>query len=123
MTHLADLNGHEGPVWQVAWAHPKFGSLLASCSFDSRVLVWKEVADNVWQQVHQSPLHAASVNSLCWAPYELGLALAAASSDGALSVLTYQPDGSWHADKVRARLRWRDLRLPQPAGRALQQAL
>jgi hypothetical protein len=51
-------------------------------------------------QVYQSPLHTASVNSLCWAPYELGLALAAASSDGALSVLTYQPDGSWHADKM-----------------------
>lgn len=31
ITLLADLNGHEGPVWQVAWAHPKFGSLLASC--------------------------------------------------------------------------------------------
>ena len=24
---------HDGPVWQVAWAHPKFGTLLASCSF------------------------------------------------------------------------------------------
>lgn len=23
---------HDGPVWQVAWAHPKFGTLLASCS-------------------------------------------------------------------------------------------
>jgi len=48
-----------------------------------------------------SPLHSASVNSICWAPYELGLALAAASSDGSLSVLTYQPDGSWFAEKVR----------------------
>lgn len=38
-------------MWQVAWAHPKFGSLLASCSFDARVVVWKEVSDNVWQQV------------------------------------------------------------------------
>ena len=51
--HLADLRGHEGPVWQVAWAHPKFGSLLASCSFDHRVIVWKEVQDNQWQQVRR----------------------------------------------------------------------
>lgn len=50
-SHLADLRGHEGPVWQVAWAHPKFGSLLASCSFDHRVIVWREGADNQWQQV------------------------------------------------------------------------
>lgn len=49
--HVADLRGHEGPVWQVCWAHPKFGSLLASCSFDHRIIVWKETADNQWQQV------------------------------------------------------------------------
>lgn len=28
---------HEGPVWQVAWAHPKFGNILASCSYDRKV--------------------------------------------------------------------------------------
>ena len=27
---VADLKGHDGPVWQVAWAHPMFGNLLAS---------------------------------------------------------------------------------------------
>lgn len=52
--HLADLRGHEGPVWQVAWAHPKFGSLLASCSFDHRVIIWKETQDNQWQQVRSA---------------------------------------------------------------------
>lgn len=53
-------------------------------------------------QIYQSQLHTSSVNSVAWAPYELGLQLAAASSDGSLSVLTYQPDGTWHADKVGA---------------------
>ncbi len=47
---LGTLAGHEGPVWQVAWAHPKFGSILASCSYDRRVIVWREVAENEWQQ-------------------------------------------------------------------------
>lgn len=100
VSHTADLHGHEGPVWQVGWAHPKYGSLLASCGFDQRVIVWKEVADNVWQQVHQSAAHAASVNSLAWAPHELGLMLATASSDGSVAVLSYQPDGTWHTDKI-----------------------
>ena len=27
---------HDGPVWQVAWAHPKFGTLLATCSSPER---------------------------------------------------------------------------------------
>ena len=36
---LATLHGHEGPVWQVAWAHPKWGTVLASCSYDRKVIV------------------------------------------------------------------------------------
>ena len=48
---IADLHGHEGPVWQVSWAHPRYGALLASCSFDHRVIIWKEGADGQWLQV------------------------------------------------------------------------
>lgn len=33
----AKLTKHEGPVWQVSWAHPKFGSVLATCSYDRYV--------------------------------------------------------------------------------------
>lgn len=32
LTPLTTLTCHNGPVWQVAWAYPKFGSLLASHS-------------------------------------------------------------------------------------------
>jgi len=39
------------------------------------------------------------VNSLCWAPHELGPKLVAASSDGSLSVLEYQ-DGAWKCSKI-----------------------
>ena len=60
----------------------------------------REVSTGVWQQVYASPLHAASVNSVAWAPHELGLALATASSDGALSTLTNQSDGSWAAQRI-----------------------
>ena len=40
------------------------------------------------------------MNALAWAPHEHGLALACASSDGSVSVLTHRPDGSWEAAKV-----------------------
>lgn len=29
---LTELNGHEGPVWQLDWSHPEYENLLASCS-------------------------------------------------------------------------------------------
>ena len=64
--------------------------------------MWKEVSEGVWQAGYCSPptLHSASVNSCCWAPHELGLQLAAASSDGSLSVLSATQDGSWSAAKI-----------------------
>ncbi|TFK62625.1 WD40 repeat-like protein [Pluteus cervinus] len=90
------LKGHTGPVWQVAWAHPKYGHILASCSYDGKVLIWREQGG--WTKVGEHTLHTASVNSVSWAPHELGAMLACASSDGKLSVLTFKNDGQWSAD-------------------------
>lgn len=56
------LKGHEGPVWKVAWAHPKFGVLLASCSYDSTVIIHRESPPQTWSVVHKHDLHQASVN-------------------------------------------------------------
>ena len=100
VTQLAELAGHEGPVWAVAWSHPAHGPLLASASFDHRVCVWKEAAPGAWQPVYSEPLHTASVNAVAFAPHELGLALAAAGSDGAVSVLTHSPERGWGADRI-----------------------
>jgi protein transport protein SEC13 len=92
------LKGHTGPVWQVAWAHPKFGHILASASYDGKALIWKEEQPGGWAKVKEHTLHSASVNSVSWAPHELGAILACASSDGKVSVLTFKNDGHWGAD-------------------------
>lgn len=97
-TLAADLKGHFGPVWQVAWAHPKFGNLLASCSYDRKVIIWKETGE--WTKLHEYAGHESSVNSVAWAPAEYGLALACCSSDGSISVLTYTQDGNWDVKKI-----------------------
>jgi len=123
---VGTLTGHEGPVWQVAWAHPKFGSLLASCSYDGSVIIWKESASAAggavrqqqyqqqfnqqqqtttqqWIKVKEHRLHESSVNALAWAPHELGLSLACASSDGQVSVLTYRvEDSTWEVQAFPA---------------------
>lgn len=54
----ATLQGHEGPVWQVCWAHPKFGNILASCSYDSKVFIWKD--NNGWTKIKEHTGHSAS---------------------------------------------------------------
>ncbi|CAD6891269.1 unnamed protein product [Tilletia controversa] len=117
----ATLRGHEGPVWQVAWAHPKFGPILASCSYDGKVAIWKDNGSaggassgygsqgygqsaeaGGWTQIKEHKVHDGSVNSISWAPYELGASLACASSDGSVSVATFKDDGSWAVHKVVA---------------------
>jgi WD40 repeat protein len=50
---------HEGPVWEVAWAHPKFGVLLASCSYDRKVVIYREI-EHTWSTVHIHNFHASS---------------------------------------------------------------
>ncbi|KAA0197347.1 Nucleoporin seh1, partial [Fasciolopsis buskii] len=35
---------HLGPAWRVAWAHPEFGQVIATCSFDRTIAIWEEVA-------------------------------------------------------------------------------
>jgi protein transport protein SEC13 len=106
---LADtLKGHDGPVWSVSWAHPKFGTFLASGSYAGAVHVHRETAPSAvaaatsgpgpaataaggWTLAHASAAHGASVNAVAWAPHEAGCILAAASSDGAVSLLELSP--------------------------------
>ncbi|XP_076329061.1 protein SEC13 homolog isoform X2 [Tachypleus tridentatus] len=90
---------HEGPVWQVAWAHPMFGNILASCSYDRKVVLWKETRGE-WKNIYVHIGHDSSVNSLCWAPHDLGLMLACGSSDGAVSILSSSGDGNWDTKKI-----------------------
>jgi len=99
LTPVAELKGHDGPVWQVAWAHPKFGSVLASCSYDRRAIVWKETAANQWTKIYEFD-HDSSVNSIAFGPHEFGLILAAASSDCSISILTYKSDNNWDVQKI-----------------------
>lgn len=83
---LNELKGHDGPVWQVSWAHPKFGKILASCSYDRKVIIWRE-SKTGWI-IHYTHKAKQSINSISWAPKELGLMLALACSDGTITVLS-----------------------------------
>lgn len=98
----ATLQGHEGPVWQVSWAHPKFGVILASCSFDGSVLIHRETRPRDWTLLHAARnLHESSINGIAFGPHEYGLLAAAASSDGRVSVLTHQSDNSWVVEFIQ----------------------
>ncbi|KAK6176805.1 protein SEC13 homolog [Patella vulgata] len=98
-TLISDLTGHEGPVWQLAWAHPMFGSTLASCGYDRKVIIWKET-NGTWAKLYEYSNHDSSVNSVAFAPHEFGLLLACGSSDGTISILSSTGDGTWDSKKI-----------------------
>ena len=46
-------------MWQVAWAHPMYGNILASCSYDRKVIIWKE-ENGTWEKTHEHTGHDSS---------------------------------------------------------------
>jgi protein transport protein SEC13 len=88
----------------VSWAHPKFGTILASCSYDAKVIIWKE-DQNAWTRIKDHTIHTSSVNAVQFAPHEYGLMLLCCSSDGKISVLSMggmfldlQDSGDWDSN-------------------------
>ena len=51
-------------------------------------------------QVYTSQIHTASVNSLSFAPHEIGLMLASASSDGSIGVISMTEDSQFQEERV-----------------------
>ena len=83
------FNAHEGPCWQVCFAHPKFDSLLASCGYDKKVKIWRKTPTQGYQEIFCEDLKS-SVNCIAWAPWEYGLVLAAGCAEGRVYVFTQE---------------------------------
>ena len=97
LKELCVLREHAGPAYSVAWAHPRFGSMLASCGADGRVLVWREEEVNKWSVVYSYEDETSAVSCLAWGPGSLCLAIG--SEEGCVAILTRSAASRW--DKVR----------------------
>lgn len=86
--NIHTFTDHTGPIWQIAWAHPSFGSILASCSYDGDVILYKkEPSTEQWQKYYSKKLPKAA-NSISFAPVEFGLILAVACSNENIYILS-----------------------------------
>ncbi|MFH4977817.1 hypothetical protein AB6A40_004526 [Gnathostoma spinigerum] len=105
----ASWKSHGGPVWKVVWAHPEFGQILATCSFDRCVNIWEETVTNLDERVTRSGVHCGkarpqtqwkrrtqlvdsrhNVTDIEFAPRHLGLTLATVSSQGVVRIYEAQ---------------------------------
>eukprot|EP01094_Clydonella_sp_ATCC50884_P016885 TRINITY_DN2858_c0_g1_i19.p1 TRINITY_DN2858_c0_g1~~TRINITY_DN2858_c0_g1_i19.p1 ORF type:complete len:326 (-),score=83.21 TRINITY_DN2858_c0_g1_i19:643-1620(-) len=91
------LSGHKGSIWRVRWAHPEFGQVLVSCSYDGKVRVWEEKraagtgSDGVfhkssWVMCAELSDARSNVADVQFSPRHLGLRFAACSHDGFVRV-------------------------------------
>lgn len=83
----AELKGHTGPVYQVAWASPKFGAIVASASSDNTMVLWRCLQDGDWEVWHRQDSFLGAVTSCQFAPPSYGLQIAAACGDGSVIVV------------------------------------
>jgi len=63
-SRLVVFRRHDGPVWQLAWAHPVYGSVLATCGYDRKVILWKE-QDTGWTKIYEYSNHDSSGQTAC----------------------------------------------------------
>lgn len=95
---IYEFTAHDAEVRKVKWAHPDFGSIIATCSYDKSVIIWeepklntilingvlypKENENNSW--IYKTKLldSKESIEDIKFAPKHLGLMLVTASAEG-----------------------------------------
>ncbi|XP_040578972.1 nucleoporin SEH1 [Lepeophtheirus salmonis] len=77
---------HSGSVWKVTWAHPEFGQILGTCSFDRTAAVWEESPPGTWVRKTNLVDSRTSVTDIKFAPRQYGLLLATCSADGVVRI-------------------------------------
>uniref|UniRef100_A0A6A7FQG6 Nucleoporin SEH1-like n=1 Tax=Hirondellea gigas TaxID=1518452 RepID=A0A6A7FQG6_9CRUS len=87
------LKSHSGAVWKVTWAHPEYGQIIATCSFDRSASIYEETVSESGQGMQTTWLRRCtlvdargSVTDIKFAPKSMGLMLATCSADGLVRV-------------------------------------
>jgi nucleoporin SEH1 len=92
---VAEWKAHSGSIWRLSWAHPEFGVVLASCSFDRKIRIWEETTDaeevandaslngrGAWSKVAEITDARDSVVDVQFAPHHTGVRIASCGADG-----------------------------------------
>ncbi|XP_018618564.1 nucleoporin SEH1-like isoform X1 [Scleropages formosus] len=91
----ASWKTHSGSVWRVTWAHPEFGQVLASCSFDRTAAIWEELVGESndkqrgqrhWVKRTTLVDSRTSVTDVKFAPKHMGLVVTTCSADGVVRI-------------------------------------
>jgi protein transport protein SEC13 len=79
---------HNGPVWEMSWAHPRFGTVIATGGFDHFINIWSQEL-NDFKLAYGKDL-GSQVNTICFGPHKHGFIIAAGLDNGTIAIITKQ---------------------------------
>jgi len=88
---ISELSGHDGPVLHCSWAHPQFGSIIATAGVDGKVIIHRENHNN-WEKVFTLSDHKQTVTSLSFNNHintKNSLELIVGYADGKIFLINY----------------------------------
>ena len=83
---------HDSAVLRVKWAHPEFGQVLVTCSFDRTVRIWEEqlqeakASEKRWQEKARLVDSRGTVQDVSFASEWQGLKISCVGVDGVLRI-------------------------------------
>lgn len=98
---IAELSGHEGPILLANWAHPQFGSLIATAGIDGKIILHKQSSKD-WEKIYVADFKQ-TITALSFNPKPVSniLQCAVGFADGILLVISYYQD-TWTTHQVKA---------------------
>ena len=78
-------DGHSQPIYDLSFSHPCYGTYLASCGYDKKLIIWKERAMNDYQNIYEYK-HNNPVKCCKFAPYQYGIIILCGANDGSISI-------------------------------------
>ena len=78
-------NGHSKPVLSLSFSHPIYGTFLASCGQDKKLIIWKEKYPNDYENIYEYK-HENSVTCCKFAPYNYGLIVICGTEKGDINI-------------------------------------
>ena len=93
----SEFRAHSDSIWGLTWAHPEFGSVIASCSEDRTICIWEEkevltqpvaAVEKAEKWIKRATLTESkkAVTDVKFAPRFLGFLLASTSADGCVRI-------------------------------------
>ena len=86
---VSEMQVHNGPIYKLAWSHPSFGPILASCGFDKKVNLFNINPNYQLTTMYEYEMHDNSVSTLKFCPSTNNLLLISGDLNGNIITCEY----------------------------------